>query len=344
MTGTKPKPQKPQEMEVKVDPELSPKHLPPNSTRFVSIFAVISWILNGILGVFISGTDSKESVKPDTLIKGIPVSRSPVNGIIHYINHSILLVIFFVISIYKNYLYVYRRIRLKGYNLWYYPNKSPSIIRNDVNKLSKIPKRLSCILDFKDEDDENGGIDGLINDISELVAWSISAGILELNVYEYNGVINDNYLQLNYYINKNLKKYFGTEYIPNVNVKIPHRNKSFVNNSNKPIDLTLNLLSKIDGKQTILELTKTMSELAVNKELTVNDITVDLINEELVELVGPEPDLLVAFTPSLDLQDYPPWHIRLTELYWEPDNKDVTYAVFIRALQSYAKSKVNVGK
>lgn len=311
----------------------STKETPPNSMRVISIMSFFTWILNQFLQLF-GGKTSKDST----------VTENSINMVMHYINHSILLMIFFVISIYKNYLYIYRRIRIKFFNLWYYPNKSPTIIRDDVNKLSKIPKRLSCILNFKDEDDENGGIDGLINDISELVAWSISAGIQELNIYEYNGIINEHYLQLNYYINKNLKKYFGTEYIPNINVKIPHKNKSFVNNSTKPIDLTINLLNKIDGKQTILELTKTMSELAINKELAVKDITIDLINEELIELVGVEPDLLVVFNPCLDLQDYPPWHIRLTEIYWEPDNKDVTYAIFIRALQNYAKSKVNVGK
>ncbi|KAM9924612.1 hypothetical protein OXX80_011164, partial [Metschnikowia pulcherrima] len=80
------------------------------------------------------------------------------------------------------------------------------------------------------------------------------------------------------------------------------------------------------------------------KELSLQDITVDLIDEELTELVGPEPDLVVCFGPVLDLQDYPPWHIRLSELYWEPDNTSVNYAVFIRALQKFAHSKVNLGK
>ncbi|EGV62913.1 hypothetical protein CANTEDRAFT_115880 [Yamadazyma tenuis ATCC 10573] len=309
---------------LEVSTDTAQKH-PPNSLRNTGIVSVFFWLV-------------------DELRRKSTGSTSTINLFITYFNHAILLIIFFIISIYKNYLYVRRRIHLKFLNLTYFPNKSPHIIRDDVNKLSRIPKRVSCIVNFKDEEEENGGIDGLINDISELTAWSVSAGIQELSIYEYNGVINDYYLELNRYINKNLKNYFGTEYVPNISIKSPHSSKVLVNKPEKPIDLYVNLLSKVDGKPTIVELTKTISELAINRELSVKDITIDLINDELVELVGSEPDLMIIFNPNLDLQDYPPWHIRLTELYWEPDNKDITYAVFIRALQNYAKAKVNVGK
>lgn len=269
-----------------------------------------------------------------------------------YINHAILLAIFFLISIYKNVEFIYHRVMLKFLTLAYYPNKTPQLIREDVTKLNKIPRRISCILDLKYEDDENGGIDGLVNDISELAAWSLSAGIPSLSVYEYSGAATDHLQQLCRSISKTLSVYFGSDLMPLYCVRVPHTNTLIYNiNSENPtsqsppekVDLEIILLSRVDGKPTIVELTKTMSEL-VNKELSVNDITVDLIDEELVELVGKEPDLLVSFGPCLDLQDYPPWHIRLSEIYWEQDNLDVNYAVFIRALQRYSNCKINVGK
>lgn len=147
--------------------------------------------------------------------------------------------------------------------------------------------------------------------------------------------------------------YFGTESIPVFSIRIPHSNTVIYSNNLQQsptfevpasIDLEISLLSKIDGKPTIIELTKSMCELAVNKELSIKDITIDLIDEELIELVGVEPDLLICFGPSLDLQDYPPWHIRLSEIFWEIDNQDVNYSIFIRALQKYSNCKVNVGK
>lgn len=272
------------------------------------------------------------------------------SDIIYLINFLILSCIFLLISVQKQVLYYYHFLKIKSYNLIYYPNKSPEVVREDVNKLSKIPKILSVILDLKHNNDENGGIDGLIGNISELTAWSISSGIQSLVIYEYNGVIIDNYQlylpMLIKLINKNLINYFGSEGVPLFSIKVPHTNLIIYSNKNsnkKPI-LEISLISRIDGKPTIVELTKTMSDLAINKELKINDITIELIDEELVELVGPEPDLLISFGPNLDLQDYPPWHIRLTEIYWEPDNKDVNYATYYRALQQFANCKLNVGK
>ncbi|EMG49140.1 hypothetical protein G210_0167 [Candida maltosa Xu316] len=237
-------------------------------------------------------------------------------------------------------------------SLTYYPSKSPQVIRDDVNKLSKIPKTISCILDLKDEDDENGGKDGLISSISELTAWSISAGLKKLIIYEFTGTLTQStecVADLRKYITKTLTLYFGTEAIPTFSIRVPHKNliiysDNYKSDKNVIADLEIDLISRVDGKPTLVELTKTMSELAVNRELSIKDITIDLIDEELRELVGPEPDLLISFAPSLNLEDYPPWHIRLSEIYWEPDNKDVNYAVFLRALQQFSNCKINIGK
>lgn len=261
-----------------------------------------------------------------------------------YVKHSILLVIFFLMSIMRNIQFVYHKACLRFYSMAYYPNKTPQVIRDDVVKLSKIPKRLSCIVNLRSDDDENGGIEGLIADISELAAWCLSAGIPSLTIYEYNGVVKGSIPELQRYVSRNLRSYFGAS-VPNFSITVPHSNIAVtIGDEAASPDLEISLLSRVDGKPTIVELTKTMSELASNKELSVNEITVKLIDEEICALVGPEPDLLVCFGPVLDLQDYPPWHIRLTEMYWEPDNNNVNYAVFIRALNKFACSKANLGR
>lgn len=314
---------------------------PPSSVRTVNIFTILVQLVHRFFTVGL-----------------VALGASITSLIMYYINHLILLNLFFTITIYKNLLFIYRKIYLKFLTLTYYPNKSPQVIRDDVNQLTKIPKSVACILDLKDDDDENGGKDGLYNQVSELSAWSVSAGISKLVVYEYTGSINqssDSLIDLSKIITRNLISYFGSEAIPTFSLKVPHKNLILysdesvsLSSTEAPretvVDLEIDLLSRVDGKPTIVELTKTMSELAVNKELAVNDITIDLIDEELVELVGPEPDLLISFAPSLNLEDYPPWHIRLTEIYWEPENKDVSYAVFIRALKQFAQCKVNAGK
>lgn len=87
-----------------------------------------------------------------------------------------------------------------------------------------------------------------------------------------------------------------------------------------------------------------MAQLAKNGELKKSDITIKFLDHELRQLIGEEPDLIILFQPYLDLQGYPPWHIRLSEMYWEPDNESVSYVVFLRALQKYSTCKVNVGR
>lgn len=259
-----------------------------------------------------------------------------------YAKHSILLALFFIMSILRNFQFVYHKACLRFLSMAYHPNKSPQVIRDDVTKLGKIPKRVSCIVNLRSEDDENGGVEGLIADIAELAAWCLSAGIPSLTIYEYNGAVKSVLPELQRYIAKNLRSYFGM-LIPSFQLRVPHSNVTLCSGDEAP-DLDLSILSRVDGKPTIVELTKTMSELTANRELSSKDITVKLIDEELCELVGPEPDLLVCFGPVLDLQDYPPWHIRLSEMYWEPDNNSVNYVVFIRALRQFLSCKANLGK
>lgn len=263
----------------------------------------------------------------------------------HHASHMILLAVFFLMSIIRNLEYTYHKAYLRLLLITYYPNKLPLVIRNDVTQLAKIPKRLSCIISMRSEDDENGGIEGAVSDISELAAWCLSAGIPSLTIYEETGAVKPNLGELERYIQKNLRAYFGVP-TPAFTLRVPHSNTTVTlgDTSESQPALDIALLSRVDGKPTIVELTKTMSELTANHELSVKDITVQLIDEELNELVGPEPDLLICFDPVLDLHDYPPWHLRLSELYWDADNDSVNYPVFIRALRQFANCKMNVGK
>lgn len=285
------------------------------------------------------------------VISGVKKSASryrqlhPNSFALYYVYHAILLVIFFVISIYKNCLYLYRRSTLRVLAVTYFPNSSPQVIREDVNKLSKIPKRLGTIINLQDDNEENGGVEGLMAQIADISSWCLCAGIPYLSIYESTGVLAGEYLPfLQKEMIRTLANYFGTDAIPNFVLKIAHTNERLAYHEGAAIDLEVNLLSRVDGKPTIVELTRTMYDLAKSKELKVSDITISLVDEELVELVGPEPDLLIQFGPNLDLQDYPPWQIRLSEIYWEPENIDVSYLVFIRALQKFSRCKMNVGK
>ena len=108
--------------------------------------------------------------------------------------------------------------------------------------------------------------------------------------------------------------------------------------------LSILLLSAEDGPSTFVDLTKTLAEMSQRKKLSPSDITQDLVDAEITEIVMGEPDLLVLFGPHVELQGFPPWQVRLTEIYHVQDNTGVGYQVFLRALHNYAKAQMRFGR
>lgn len=265
-------------------------------------------------------------------------------GKLQYSVSKILLVIMYLVFGVLRYIqYEYNKMRLRIWNIVYNPANTPQLIRQDVTKLSKIPRRLAAILEMKSVGSVGGGVKGLMNDGSEVACWTVSAGIKHLVLYDYDGILKKNVHEFQDEIVAKLSKYYGPSNAPKFAVRIPHQNKVYFSDGRK-VSLEISLLSNRDGRQTIVDLTKTMADLVKMQELQKEDITMRLVDKELIQLVGPEPDLLLYFGPSLDLQGFPPWHLRLTEFHWEQDNDQVTYSIFIRGLHKYAKCKINVGK
>ena len=108
--------------------------------------------------------------------------------------------------------------------------------------------------------------------------------------------------------------------------------------------LSILLLSADDGRSTLVDLTKTLTEMSQRNKLSPNDISQELVDAEITESVMGEPDLLILFGPYVQLQGYPPWQIRLTEIYHVEDSNGVGYQVFLRALHNYAKAQMKFGR
>lgn len=185
--------------------------------------------------------------------------------------------------------------------------------------------------------------------------------------------------------------------------------------------ITVLLLSANDGRETLVDLTKTLAEMAQHGKISPHDISVKLVDAELSEIISPmptptptqngdsisedqgestavsaaktttqrivskagkdehaqpasetvavankesdhdpsapfikpEPDLLIVFGPYLKLDGYPPWAIRLTEIYCTGDKGDlvtsgggetVEYQKFLKGLWRYAKAEMRFGR
>ena len=84
--------------------------------------------------------------------------------------------------------------------------------------------------------------------------------------------------------------------------------------------------------------------MSQRSKLAPDDISIDLIDAEISESVMVEPDLLIVFGPYVELQGYPPWQVRLTEIFHAQDNAAVGYQIFLRALHSFAKAHMKFGR
>ena len=70
----------------------------------------------------------------------------------------------------------------------------------------------------------------------------------------------------------------------------------------------------------------------------------ELVDAELSEGIMSEPDLLILFSPYLELSGYPPWQARLTEIFCLQDNEAFGYQVFLRALYNFANAQMRRGR
>ena len=108
--------------------------------------------------------------------------------------------------------------------------------------------------------------------------------------------------------------------------------------------LIINLISENNGRKLLVDVARVLSDMVSQNVISANDITLDVIDKQLKQRVGSEPDLLIMMTPTLDLQGYPPWHIRVTELFYSPHNTGTSYLVFLKALRKFSQTKINLGR
>lgn len=139
---------------------------------------------------------------------------------------------------------------------------------------------------------------------------------------------------------------------PNLPSYSPPHSPDFNGTEDSPADegespphLNILLIDAKDGRQTLVDLTKTLAEMSQRGKLQPSDISPELIDAEISESVMGEPDLLIIFGGRVVLEGYPPWQIRLTEIFYAPDNVGgIGYQIFLRALYKFAKAEFRFGR
>ncbi|KAF5097593.1 hypothetical protein D0Z00_002351 [Geotrichum galactomycetum] len=286
-----------------------------------------------------------------------------------------------------------RQVYLRFLRVRYHHNQTPGVIAQDAARLRKLPSHVACVVRRKPESEEGGGVAGLLDEVSELAAWCLGAGIYRLSVYERTGVLKrlaqkkhshgnaskateeeddddddgEGESKLQKALLKKLGVYYGTDALPSVKIRVPpftdqdyllptttsalHSSNSHPAEEPHPVitrrrrvqrpDLLLTVLAQPDGKATLVDLTRVLADLRVAPAA----VTIPALTAQLRQLGQAEPDLIVLFSSTVDLDGFPPWLVRLAEIFHLPENGgQVSYAVFLKALDRYAGAKFNVGK
>ncbi|UKZ73125.1 hypothetical protein TrVFT333_000766 [Trichoderma virens FT-333] len=200
-------------------------------------------------------------------------------------------------------------------SILYYHHATPQYIRRDIMGLSKKPKHLSAILKTEGKHRAKNDIDRLIEETAELATWCACAEIPMLSIYEKSGVLKKHMPRVYEAVIQKFTFYFGTEH-PTLS----------------------------DGRESIVDLTRTLADMSQRGKISPRDISQELVDAELSEGIFPEPDLLILFTPYVELSGYPPWQIRLTEIFCLQDNETFGYQVFLKALRNFASAQMRRGK
>lgn len=235
----------------------------------------------------------------------------------------------FIFSVYRRFRKAFHAVLDKVLGILYYHHRTPEYIQKDIKHLKKLPEHLSVILDLRNDDHGGAGLEGLVNDVSEIASWCACAGIPFLSVYEKTGILKRYIPQTHRSISQNLESYLGSHRKPTLSLRVPNQptysppntppsqdHEDAFADSSDPITshLKILLLSAEDGRSTLVDLTKTLADMAQRQKLAPGDISAELIDAEIRESVMSDPDLLVLFGPRVDLQGYPPWQVRLTEI------------------------------
>ncbi|QKX53932.1 uncharacterized protein TRUGW13939_01012 [Talaromyces rugulosus] len=325
-------------------------------------------------------TNKKQKQKPKPVRKFL---KSQVHRIIYVIIHLVL-------GFYVRVSQTLAAIRDRILAITYHHHRTPELIKKDVKALSRLPEHLSVLLKLRKEED---ALHSLMDEAAELAAWTTCAEIPVLSVYERTGVLKSCMPALHKAVSEKLGLYYGSPLNqPNLRILAPHHSAYCPAPSNststkrpKQGSLTILLLSEADGRETLVDLTKTLAEMSQNGKLSPADISTKLIDAEISDItyqpsdsspagsleelegtelkmlpadlfhpVKSEPDLLIIFGPCVKLDGYPPWQVRLTEIYCTGDKtssiaggseqETAEYQGFLRGLWRYARASFRLGR
>jgi len=216
------------------------------------------------------------------------------------------------------------------------------MIARDAATIRKLPRHVAVILDQR-KTKRSYDADETIRRAVEVTTWCACSGISIVTIYEPTGLLKKDIKKIQRSMQKIAATYFHKA-PPKIEVRTPQSALLTNGSLDDERDLEILVVSHEDSRLPIVDLARTLGDMAKQRKLFPEDISIDLIHENLTESLMTEPDLLILFAPRVDLQGFPPWQIRLTEIFHLPDNTNFGYSVFLRGLQMYDRAEMRLGR
>ncbi|KAG0242406.1 hypothetical protein BGX31_000328 [Mortierella sp. GBA43] len=237
------------------------------------------------------------------------------------------------------------------------------ILRGDLGTdLKKKPKHLAVILPANSTSDEEE--EDWHTKVAQLAQWSVACGIQCLSVMRTDPLHPLVIEPLQERIDHSLEQFYKEESsVPVALVRTlrPVEDTVFGLNEQGDVmeseaqilqrlhggrkcDLDVVILSERDGHDRLAANVRALGEAALHDEIRSQDIDMNFMDRHLSAGLT-EPELLIVFKDEVDLSSYPPWHIRLTEIYHHQDQAYIPqYTMFLQAMHRYAKIEQRFGK
>ncbi|KAI7817083.1 Decaprenyl diphosphate synthase-like protein [Gamsiella multidivaricata] len=250
--------------------------------------------------------------------------------------------------------------------VFFLPHKFPTapeivrVLRQDLGEgLEKQPKHLAVILPADASSSEQEEEEWHAK-VAQLVQWSVASGVKCLSIMRTDPLHPQVVDALQERIDDSLVEFYreeGAVPVARVRTLRPVENSLqaiTVHQSEtqrqqrlhggRAFDLDVVILAERDGHDRLAANVRALGEAALQKEIQSQDVTMKSLDQQLSAELS-EPELLIVFKDDLDLSSYPPWHIRLTEIYHHSDQAIIPqYTMFLQALHRYAKCEQRFGK
>ncbi|KAG0032066.1 hypothetical protein BGZ81_011743 [Podila clonocystis] len=241
------------------------------------------------------------------------------------------------------------------------------VLQSDLEEapLTKKPIHLAVVLAVAVENGAQGDEDWELK-VTQLAQWAVASGIRTLSIMRNDPIHPEALESLQEHIDHSIKLFYKEEKkVPvvltrtltpvqelqeRVDVVLTDSGSKLrtsvqhVLHGGRHYDLDVVVLSAQDGHDRLAEHIKALGEAALRKELESQDITIEYMDKRLSGELS-EPELVIILKDDLDLSSYPPWTIRLTEIYHHPDQAVVPlYTLYLGALRKYSKCDQRFGR